>query len=257
MTNLWHDIEQFGQDYGDRLVGAALIVVVGWLLLRVLVGPLRLMLARTRFDPTVASFVVNSVRAILWFAIFLGVLNQLGVQTASLLTLLGGVALAVSLSLQGSLANYAAGLVVLSFRLVRVGDWIETGDVKGRVVELLPFHVVVTTADNQQVTLPNTLLTSTAVRNHTHLSTRRAEWSLPLAAADDLAAVKETLHARLLADGRILPEPPPQLYVKEWAEDKRVLAVTAWTNTADHPAVQQDMLEVLGRGLDELRRGRG
>jgi small conductance mechanosensitive channel len=255
MGDLWQNLQPFVKEYGDRVLGAVLILAVGWLLLRVLIGPLRRVLGRSRFEPTFTSFLVNSARTVLLFAIFLGVLNQLGVQTASLLTLLGAMALAVSLSLQGSLANFASGLVVLSFRIARVGDLIETGDIKGRVVELLPFHAVLVTADNQRVTVPNTLLTNNAVRNLTNLPTRRAEWTLPLRAQDDLAAAKDAFLARLRADARVLAEPPPQVYVKEWAEDKRVLAVSAWTATADHLAVQQEMLEALGRSLEDLRQG--
>jgi small conductance mechanosensitive channel len=256
MSDLWRTLEQFGLDYGDRILGALLIVLIGWGLLRVLIGPLRHMLSRTRFDPLVASFLVSSARTVLLSAIILAVLNQLGVQTASLLTLLGAVALAVSLALQGSLANFASGLVVLSFRIVRVGDLIETGDIKGRVTELSPFHAVLITADNQRVTVPNTILTSSAVRNHSNLPTRRAEWTLALSPQDDLAGVKEALRTRLSSDPRILADPPPQLYVKEWTPDGRMLAVSAWTTTAEHAAVQQELLEVLGRGLEELRRGR-
>ncbi len=254
MDDFWHTLRPWLADYGGRLAGAALILLVGWLLIRLLAGPLGRLLGHAHLDPSVASFLVNSARTLLMVAILLGVLNQLGVETASLLTLLGAVALAVALSLQGSLANFASGLVVLSFRIVRVGDQIETGDVRGRVVELLPFHAVVVTADNQRVTVPNTNLTNNPVRNHSALPTRRAEWTLPLTARDDLAGAKEALRARLRADARILAEPPPQISVKDWADDKRVLTVSAWAPTADYPAVQQDLLEELGTALEQYRR---
>src|SRR5690349_2463368 len=122
MYEVWLRIEQLAMDYGGRVLAAVLILAVGWVLIRFLVGPLRRVLERSHFDPSVTSFLVNSARTILLFAVLLGVLNQLGVETASRLTLLGAVALAVALSLQGSLANFASGLVVLSFRIVRVGD---------------------------------------------------------------------------------------------------------------------------------------
>src|SRR5262249_22096275 len=176
------------------------------------------------------------------------------VQTASLLTLLGACALAIALSLQGSLANFASGLLILSFRMVRVGDLIEIGDVRGRATELLPFHVVLVTLDNQRITVPNTSLTNGPVRNHTALLIRRASWTLPLLPQDDLPAVKQALLIKLQGDPRILREPAPQMYVQEWAADKRVLAINAWTNTADYQAVQLETLEGLGQALDELRK---
>jgi small conductance mechanosensitive channel len=253
MADLWQNLQQLVKDYGGHLAGALLILAIGWLLIRLLVGPLRRLLDRSRFDPTVASFLVNTTRSFLVFVVLLGVLNQLGVETASLLTLLGAMALAVSLSLQGSLANFASGLVVLSYRIARVGDQIETGDIRGRVTELLPFHAVLITADNQRVTVPNTTLTNNPVRNHSFQPTRRAEWTLPVPARLELAAARESLRARLLSDNRILTEPPPQAFVKEWADDKRILTIHAWTDKENYAAVQQEMLEALGMSLEPLR----
>jgi small conductance mechanosensitive channel len=128
--------------------------------------------------------------------------------------------------------------------------------VRGRVVEMLPFHVVVVSADNQRITLPNTLLTGGAVRNHSALPTRRAQWALPLTATDDLGAVKAALRERLAKDPRVLPEPPPDVYVQAWGEQQRTLTAEAWTATANYPAVQQELLEVLGLRLEEMRRAK-
>ena len=243
--------------YVGRLLGALLILGVGWLAVHYLTRPFRRLLERSRMDPSVASFLANSARTALVVVILRGVLEQLGVETTSLLTLLGATGLAIALSLQGSLANFASGLLVLAFRTVRVGDLIEAGDVRGRVTDLLPFHTVVVTPDNQRITLPNTVLTNAPVRNHSTLPIRRVQWLLPLTPRDDLAAVKRTLEARLRADGRILAEPGPHLFVQEWTEDKRVLAVEAWTATADYLPVQQELLEALGLRLQELREQAG
>jgi small conductance mechanosensitive channel len=231
-----------------------LILLAGWLGVRFLIDPLRRLLGHSRVDVSVAAFLTNLVRALVVIAVILAAVQQLGVRTASLLTVLGAAVLAVALSLQGSLANFASGLLLLSFRLVRLGDLIETSDVRGRVVEMLPFHVILETADHQRVAVPNTVLTTTAFRNHSALPTRRAQWTLSITPRDELRAVKETLTARLRADGRILPEPPPEVYVREGGDDKRVLAVEAWTATADYPRVQQELLEALGLCLDDQRR---
>jgi len=254
MDEFWHTVRGPVLEYGPRALGALVILVAGWLAVHYLVTPLGRLAVRSRFDPSVASFLVNSARIVLLVVVFLGVLQQLGIQTASLLTLLGTAGLAIALSLQGSLANFASGLLVLSFRMVRLGDLVEVGDARGRVAEMLPFHVVLVTADNQRITVPNTLLTNGAVRNHTTLPTRRAQWTLPVAPDADLAAVKEALRARLRADPRILQDPAPNVYVQEWTQDKRTLLVTAWTATADYQEVQQEMLEALVTTLEGLRR---
>src|SRR5579859_7611808 len=193
MDQLNHLLPALLLEYSGRLLGAALIVLAGWLAIRFLVGPLRRMMEGSRLDPSAASFFANSARSALVVVIILAVLQQLGLHTASVLTLVGMVGLALALSLQGLLANFASGLLVLSFRMVRVGDVVEVGDVRGEVVDLLPFHVVVVTADYQRVTVPNTALTSGPVRNHSALPNRRAQWTLPLTANDDLQAAKEAL----------------------------------------------------------------
>jgi small conductance mechanosensitive channel len=252
MDGFWQRLETASAEFTGRLAGAVLVLVVGWLALRFLLAPLRRWLERGRLDPSMVSFLAGTVRTLLVVAIALALLGTLGVQTASLLTLLGAAGLAVALSLQGSLANFAAGLVVLSFRLVRVGDLVEVGDVRGRVRELLPFHAVLETEDRVRVTLPNTLLAGGVVRNHTALGVRRARWTLPLAAGIDLGQARGALRARLLADPRVLREPAPEVFVQEWAADRRVLAVSAWTGADDNAAVQQELLEALGETLERL-----
>jgi small conductance mechanosensitive channel len=246
----WEHPPEWVSDYSQRLARAVLILLLGWLANRQLIGPLRNVLARSRFDLSLASFLVNSVRTAILLFVLVAVLQQFGLETTSLLTLLGTAGLAVALSLQGSLANFASGLMVLAFRTVRIGDFIEVGDVRGRVSEMLPFHIVVETLDNQRITVPNTLLTNGPVRNNTYLPARRVQWTLPVGASAELNSVKATLLERLQADGRIHKDPPPQIYVQEWTADKRTLAVSAWTATSDYLAVQQELLEELGKRVE-------
>ena len=225
----------------------------GGLVIWFVAGPLRRMIGRTRLDPSAASFLANTARGVLLVAVVLIALDQLGVQTGSLIALLGAAGLAVGLSLQGSLANFASGLLLLSFRTVRVGDWIEVGGVRGQVREMQPFHVVLVSEDNRVVTVPNTMLTGGVVANDSAQPTRRVRWTLPVPAGADLAAAKEALTARLRADPRVLAEPAPRVAVEEWAADRPVLAATAWTSAADRVAVQRDLLEELGKVIESVR----
>jgi len=246
-------IPSWVREYAMRLIGAVVVLLVGWIAMRLLLGPLRRLLARSRLDVSVASFLVNSVRTAILLVVLLAVLQQFGMETTSLLTLLGTVGLAVALSLQGSLANFASGLLLLAFRTVRVGDWIEVGDARGRVSEMLPFHIVLETLDNQRITVPNTSLTNGPVRNNSYLPSRRVQWTLPFGAGEDLEGVKTALRNCLQGEARILKEPPPRIYVQEWTADKRTLLVTAWAATADYLDVQEEMLEELGKTLESLR----
>jgi small conductance mechanosensitive channel len=253
MDELWRELQDHGAEYLGRAIGALLLIVVGWLAIHFLVGPLRRLLERSRVDPSAGYFLVNTARSIIIIFVLLGVLQHLGIQTTSLIALVGVAGAAIALSLQNSLANFASGLIILSFRMARVGDLVEVGDIRGRITDMLPFHVVLLTADHQRVTLPNVLLTGGPVKNHSSLPTRRVQWTLPLTPQDDLTAVKEALRARLAEDARVLKDEPPRIFVQDWQTDKRVLAVQTWTKTADWEAVQQELLEALGKSVETTR----
>jgi small conductance mechanosensitive channel len=253
MDKFWQDLWQHADVYVGRLVGAAAILVVGIVALRYLIAPLRRLLERGRLEPSTVSFLANSLRGLLLIVIVIGVLQQLGVETTSLLTVLAAGGLAVALSLQSTLNNFTAGLLLLSFRMLRVGDLIESGSMRGRVAEILPFHIVLITEDHQALTVPNSMLTGNGFCNHSAHPSRRVQWTLPLRAGDDLAAAKTALCDRLLTDARILREPLPRAFVQEWSDERRVLAVQAWTATRDYRAVQEELLEALGLALAELR----
>ena len=150
MDELWQSFRDPLREYAGHALGAAVLLFLGWLALRLLIGPLQRLLGRGRMDPLVASFLTSTARSAVVVVVFIAVLNQVGVQTASLLTLLGVAGAAIALSLQGSLTNFASGLILLTYRLVRVGDSIEFGDIRGRVTEMLPFHIVLVTPDNQR-----------------------------------------------------------------------------------------------------------
>ena len=253
MEELWERYRAVIIDYAGRVVGAIALLVVGWLAFKFLIRPIRRLIERSRFGPVISSYLSGLAQSVFIVVLILAVLSQLGVQTASLITLVGAAGLALALSLQNVLANFTSGLLLISYRMFRVGDLIEVGDLRGRVSEMLPFHVILITPDNQRITVPNALLTSGAVRNNSALPQRRVQWTLTLKPQDDLAAVKEALRACLVTQPGVLAEPAPQLYVQDWSDDKRVLAVAAWTMPENYQSVQQLALEELGKCLDKHR----
>lgn len=253
MDNLLQELSRRVASLIEPLIGAGLILVVGLLILRYLIPPVRRLLERSRIEPSIVSFLANSIRGVLLAVIIIGILQQLGVPTGSLLTVLATAGLAVALSLQNTLANFTAGLVLLSFRMLRVGDLIDIGPIRGRVSEIYPFHVVLVTDDNQVANVPNSQLTTNSFRNSTMLPARRVQWSIPLPAACDLSPAREALRNQLQSDARIHRDPAPRVFVQEWSEDKRVLVVQAWTAAREALLVQEEMLEPLGSALEALR----
>jgi small conductance mechanosensitive channel len=252
MSELWQWLQPRAAESLEHLAAVGLILFVIWLIYRISADPLRRFLVRLGISAAVVSFLFNSLRILVLTFGLVSVLQQLGVQTASLLTLLGAVTVAVSLALQGMMSNFAAGLVLLAYRMVHLGDTIEAGDVRGTVVELLPFHVVLETADHVKVTLPNSTLINGAYRNLSASPTRRVQWLLPVPVRLDLEKVKEALRGVLRGDGRVLAVPAPTLFVQDWSSERRVLAVQAWAQTADAGAVQESLLEGLGKAVEGL-----
>ena len=254
MDAFWQGLMQSAPVYAGHIVGALVILLVGFLAMRFLMAPLRRLLTRSRVEASTASFLTNTVRGLLLVAIGIAFLQQLGVESASLLTVLAASGLAVALSLQNTLANFAAGLLLLFFRLARIGDVIETIGFRGRITDLLPFHVLLLTEDNEVATVPNSALIGSGFRNLTAHATRRVQWTLTLRNTDDLDAVRAALCGRLLVDQRLLKEPPPRVLVQEWREDTRVLTIQAWAEVGRYREAQEELLEPLGRALEEVRR---
>jgi small conductance mechanosensitive channel len=249
MDEFWQQLQAAGVTLAGRLAGAGLALLVGWMVLRLLRAPLTRLIDRGRIDPSAASFVGGTLRLIILLAVVLMVLQTLGVQTTSLVALLGAAGVAVALALQSLLSNFASGLLLLTSRTVRVGDTVEVAGVTGKVAELRPFHVVLDTSDNKRVAVPNSLMTTTVVKNLTALPTRQAEWELPLGPRADLGQARAALLGRLRSDPRVLAEPAPAVTLRTWAPERRTLGVTAWTTTVDLARVQADLLEALAAAL--------
>jgi small conductance mechanosensitive channel len=250
MPDFWDKIQASLPLWSAHLAAAFVLLVAAWLFDRFFIRSLHRLLVRAGAAAGAVSFLFNTARAVLLCAVLLAVLQQLGIETTSVVTVLGVAGAALALSLQGFMGNFAAGLVLLGQRMLRLGDVIEVGDVRGRVVEILTLHVVVETVDHVRVTLPNTLLINGPLRNHSANPTRRVQWLLPVPLDIELGPFKEELAACLLADSRVLKEPAPVVFMRDWALDKQTLAVQAWTTSADALAVQDQLVEVLAKVME-------
>jgi small conductance mechanosensitive channel len=250
MSDFWDRIQASLPLWSARLAAVALLLLAAWLFDRFFIRALHRVLVRAGAAAGAVSFLFNTARAILLCAVILAVFQQLGIETTSVVAVLGVAGAALALSLQGFMSNFAAGLVLLGERMLRLGDLIEVGDVRGVVVEIQTLHIIVETAERVRVSLPNTLLINGPFRNHSALPTRRVQWLLPVPLGIDLGPIREELTTRLLADDRVLREPAPVVFVRDWALDKQTLAVQAWTSSANAQAVQDQMLESLGKVME-------
>ena len=248
----WTLIQTTGVDLGINLVTALVIFFVGkWIVGMVVKGMMKAM-QKGDLDITLRRFISNLARTLLMLFVIIAAINALGVQTASLIALLGAAGLAVGLALQGSLSNFAAGVLIVLFRPYKVGDWIEGGGVSGAVEEVQILTTVLKTGDNKRVIIPNSQIMGTTITNYSANDTRRVDLVVGVSYSDDLDKVRKELQDLVNADERILKDPAVTIAVSELADSSVNFVLRPWVNTADYWAVYFDLTERVKKRFDEV-----
>jgi small conductance mechanosensitive channel len=251
-AEVWTMIQTSGVDLGIRLVTAILIFFVGkWIVSIVVKGLLKAMQS-SDVDTTLRRFVANLVRMVLMLFVIIAAINHLGIQTASLIAVLGAAGLAVGLALQGSLSNFAAGVLIVLFRPYKVGDWIEGAGVSGTVEEVQILTTVLKTGDNKRVIIPNSQIMGSTITNYSANATRRVDLVVGVSYSDDLDKVRRELEDLVAADDRILKDPAHTIAVSELADSSVNFVLRPWVNTADYWAVYFDLTERVKKRFDEV-----
>jgi len=236
--------------YGLKIVAAALIFLIGrWVAkgLRVL---LKKMLQKSRTDETLISFITNLAYVALMTFVVIAALAQLGVQTTSFIAVIGAAGLAVGLALQGSLANFAAGVLMIIFKPFKVGDYIEGGGCAGTVEDIGIFTCELKSPDNKKIIIPNAKLTGDNIVNYSAKESRRIDLVAGVSYGDDLDKVRRVLEQILSEDERILKDPPPTIGVLELADSSINFAVRPWVKTADYWDVFFSVQEKIKKRFD-------
>jgi small conductance mechanosensitive channel len=210
----------------------------------------RRLLTKSRVDTTLVGFITNLSYVAMMAFVIIAALGQLGVQTASFVAVLGAAGLAVGLALQGSLANFAAGVLMIIFKPFKVGDYIEAGGTAGTVEEIGIFSTELKSPDNKKVIVPNAKVTGDNIVNYTAKAQRRVDMIVGVSYSDDLDKVRKVLEAILSEDARILKEPAPIIGVLELANSSVNFAVRSWVNTADYWNVFIDNQEKIKKRFD-------
>ena len=236
--------------YSLSTVGAIVLLVVGWILSGMISRWVYRGLSRIHgIDETLARFFQSFVHYGLLVLVFVAVLGQFGVQTTSLLAALGAAGLAIGLALQGTLQNIAAGIMLLILRPLRVGEYIETGAIKGFIVEIGLFATEMKTVDGLYLMAPNSTLWNTPITNHSRERERRQELSVAIGNDVDAVAVKKTIMAIVTADRRVQSDPPPRVFSDDLTADKTVLTLQYWATTSQWSETRHHMIDTLKEGL--------
>jgi small conductance mechanosensitive channel len=237
--------------YGLSMLGALVVLIIGlWLSGWASRLTRRMLQKNRRIDPTLTQFFSSLVKWAVVAITIVTVLGQFGVQTASLITVLGATGLAIGLALQGTLSDVAAGVMLLLFRPLKVGDYVEAGGNAGTVEELNLFFIVLATPDNVRITVPNGKVWGAAVSNFSANPTRRVDIPTGISYDDDIDAAIKVIKDTISADPRVHGDPEPFVAVSAMSESSIEFAVRVWVDNANFWPVKFDLTRAVKLALD-------
>ena len=232
---------ELGVTAGKHLLVAALVFVVGRLIIGIINKLVAKLLSRRHIDASVQSFLRSLVKIMLTVLLIISVIGALGVNTTSFAALLASAGVAIGMALSGNLQNFAGGLVILLFKPYRVGDWIEVQGVQGKVQEIQIFHTLLLQADNKVVFIPNGSMSTAVVVNYTRTDTRRVEWTVGIDYGESVDKAKDVILNTIKADQRIQTDPEPAVLVSALADSSVNLTVRVWVKNDDYWPVFHDI----------------
>lgn len=233
-----------------NLVIAAAIFFIGKKIAKWISGIVAKGMARKDSDPALIGFVSSLVNGALLAFVVIAALGQVGIQTASLVAIMGAAGLAVGLALQGSLSNFASGVLILIFRPFKVGDFVELAGTAGTVVAVQIFTTELATPDNKQIIVPNSSAMGGIITNVSAKPTRRVDMVFGIGYSDDIDKARDLILEILNSDERVLKDPAPQVAVSELADSSVNFVTRPWVNAADYWGVMFDTTEKVKKGFD-------
>jgi len=238
-------------DWIANIIFAVAIVVIGRMAVKWLVKLLRKLMVRSDLDPILVNFAGSIANAVLLLLVFIAALNQLGVDTTSLIALLGAAGLAVGLALQGSLQNFAAGVMMTVFRPFKLGDFIDAGGVTGIVEHMAIFSTTLQTVDNREIIIPNGQIYAGAITNFSARDTRRIDMVFGIGYDDDMLTAKQIMEEILQKHELVLADPEPIVAVAELADSSVNFNVRPWVKSDDYWDVRSDLIEKIKLAFDK------
>ncbi|MFJ2538449.1 MULTISPECIES: mechanosensitive ion channel family protein [unclassified Pseudomonas] len=220
-------------EYGSRVLLAVITLAIGWWLINKVTRKLGGLLALRNADLALQGFISTLANVILKVLLIVSVASMIGVETTSFVAAIGAAGLAIGLALQGSLANFAGGVLILLFRPFRIGDWIEAQGVSGTVDSIQIFHTVLRTGDNKTIILPNGNLSNGIITNTNRQPTRKVVFDVGVDYEADLQQARQVL-LDLAKDERVLQDPAPQAVISTLGDSSITVSLRAWVKTADY-----------------------
>ena len=235
IQNYFNNLKTVVLEYSPKLVVALVILLIGlWGSSMITKAAKKIMLKR-KVELTLSNFIGNLIFWTLRVVLIVTVISKLGIETSSFVAILGAAGLAIGLSLQGSLSNFAGGILIVLFKPFKLGDTIETQGETGKVSEILLFSTKLITATNQVIYIPNAILSNGKIKNYSQLGIRRADIVLKTSYQSDFNAIKNSLLQFTSNHEGILQEPKPEVLINELSENTIVFTVNVWTSRIRRP----------------------
>jgi small conductance mechanosensitive channel len=244
-------IHTYAIPWGIRIVTALVIFIIGRFVVGLVVRLAEKLMRRQKLDETLVVFVLSILRSLLLLFVIIAALSQLGIDTTSLIAVIGAAGLAIGLSLQSSLSNFAAGVMLITFRPFVKGNFVEAGNAMGTVEQVGIFTTTLITPDNKEIIVPNGTIMSSNITNFSAKPTRRVDMTFGVSYDDDLRKVREILEDIIHSDERVLKDPEPAIMVGALADSSVNFLVRPWVNAADYWPVFWDTTEKVKLRFDE------
>ena len=237
-------------EYGLNIVGAILTLVIGLWVARIIERTFHKILTKRQLDSTIVDFVSHMVKYVIIAFVMIAALGKIGVQTTSFIALLGAAGLAIGLALQGSLSNFASGVLIIVLRPFKSGEYIEAAGIAGSVESVQIFATTLTTPDNKFVVVPNSAILGGNIVNYSRKPTRRIDLTIGVSYDANLQQTKAVLEKVLSTHEKILKSPEMQVAVAELGDSSVNFVVRPWVNSADYWTVRFELMEQIKDALD-------
>lgn len=239
------------QAYGLPLLWALIILVIGRIIAKAVSNAVASTMTKAKVEQTLVKFTKNMLYVTLMVFVIIAAVGKMGVETTSFAAVVAAAGLAIGLSLQGTLSNFAAGVLLIIFRPFKVGDFIDAGGTSGIVEEIQIFSTQMRSGDNKQIIVPNGQIMGSTITNFSAKPTRRLDLVIGVSYGDDLKQVRAVLEDILAHDERILPEPSPTIGVLALGESSVDFAVRPWVSTANYWPLLFDLQETIKIRFDD------
>ncbi|WP_458734179.1 small-conductance mechanosensitive channel MscS [Zobellella taiwanensis] len=237
-------------EYAVNIAAALLTLTIGFIAVGMLTGGMNKVLKARKIDSTISDFITSLLKYGLLAFVIIAALSRVGVQTASFVAIVGAAGLAVGLALQGSLSNFAAGVLLIGFRFFKAGDYVEAGGTAGTVHSVQIFTTILMTPDNRMIVVPNSKILSDNIVNYSKEKTRRLDLVIGVSYTADLQKTKEVLTRILDEEPRVLKEPAYRVAVNELGASSVDFIVRPWVLAEDYWSLKFDLLEKIKNELD-------